>query len=330
MNNNGKKRGAGSLREVSLLFIIAGMCAVVALINPSFLSAENIGDLLRNTAILLILATGMMRVLITGGIDLSVSAILAFSGMITAMALARDNSIHPALLILCGVALGALCGAANGLLVAKARISPIIATLSVAYILRGATFLISGGNWVSANQMSAAFKNIATGTVLGINNLIWIAVVILAASWYFSEYMTLGRRVYAIGSSPASARVSGINVSRVTVITYLMMGALDGLAGVLWTSKFASAQSDSAKGYELTVIATCVLGGVSITGGSGKVQGVLLGGLVMGILNNALPIVNVSSFWQNAIQGVVILAAVLVNMAIKRRANLQSVRRRVL
>ncbi len=147
------------------------------------------------------------------------------------MALARDNSIHPALLILCGVVLGAGCGAVNGLMVAKARISPIIATLSVAYILRGATFLISGGNWISANQMSADFKNIATGAVFGINNLIWIAAVILVASWYFSEHMTLGRRVYAIGSSPASARVSGIDVSRVTIITYLMMGALDGLAG---------------------------------------------------------------------------------------------------
>jgi rhamnose transport system permease protein len=287
-------------------------------------------DLLRNTSILLILATGMMRVLITGGIDLSVSAVLAFSGMISSMALVRNSALSPLVLILLSSAIGAVCGALNGVLISILHISPIIATLSVSYILRGLTFLISGGNWVSANQMSTSFKNIATGDFLGVNNLIWIAAVVLAISHYFMEHRTLGRRMYAIGSNRESAQVSGINIVAVTIVTYLLMGALDGLGGVLWASKFASAQSDSAKGYELTVIATCVLGGVSITGGSGKVVGILLGGLVMGILGNGLPIINVSSFWQNAIQGFVILFAVLINAMIKRREQKRIIERRVI
>jgi rhamnose transport system permease protein len=317
-------------RELGLVVIIVVLCVFITIKNPSFLSYENIIDLLRNTSILLILASGMMRILITGGIDLSVSAILAFSGMIASMALAKDNTIHPIILILYSVLIGAVCGAVNGLLIAKLHISPIIATLSLSYILRGSTFLISGGSWVSANQMSDGFKNIATGSFLGINYLIWIAAAILLLSNYFMEHRTLGRRIYAVGSNLQSAQVSGINIVRVIVITYVLMGALDGLAGVLWASKFASAQSDSAKGYELSVIATCVLGGVSITGGSGKVLGVLLGGLIMGILGNGLPIINVSSFWQNAIQGFVILFAVLTNMAIKRRENKISIERRVI
>lgn len=329
MKQNGLHK-FGKMRELSLIIIIIFICAIITLINPAFLSMENINDLLRNTSILLMLGTGMMRVLITGGIDLSVSAVLAFSGMIPAMALAANNALHPVVLILFGMVLGSVCGAINGLLIACARISPIIATLSMSYILRGATFLISGGQWISANQMSDAFKNIATGRILGINNLILIAVVVLLLSHYFSAHTTIGRRIYAVGTSPSSAKVSGVRINRVLVTAYLLMGMMDGLAGVLWTSKFASAQSDSAKGYELTVIASCVLGGVSITGGSGNVLGVFLGGLIMGILENGLPIVNVSSFWQDAIQGVIILSAVLANMFIRRNAEKRSLERRVI
>lgn len=329
MTQNGPRK-SGKLRELSLVIIIIFICAVITLINSAFLSMENINDLLRNTSILLILGTGMMRVLITGGIDLSVSAILAFSGMIPCMALAANSTLHPIVLILFGMMLGSVCGAINGLLIACAHISPIIATLSMSYILRGATFLISGGQWISANQMSNAFKNIATGSLLGINNLILIAVIILLLSYYFSTHTTTGRRIYAVGTSPASAKVSGIHIKRVLLVTYLLMGMMDGLAGILWASKFASAQSDSAKGYELTVIASCVLGGVSITGGSGNVLGVFLGGLIMGILENGLPIVNVSSFWQDAIQGIIILSAVLANMFIRLNAEQRSLERRVI
>jgi rhamnose transport system permease protein len=317
-----------NMRELSMILITLFICAVIAVINPAFLSGDNIYDLLRNTSILLILGTGMMRVLIIGGIDLSVSAVLAFSGMIASMVLAADNGIHPVVILLIGTALGTLCGAANGILVSKVHISPIIATLSMAYILRGATFLISGGQWVSANQMSDSFKNIAVGKFLGVNHLILLASIVLLLSYYFSAHMTLGRRMYAIGSNPKSAVVTGINIARVTIIAYMLMGTMAGLCGVLWASKFASAQSDSARNYELTVIASCVLGGVSITGGSGKVLGVFLGGLIMGILSNGLPIINVSSFWQNAIQGIVILIAVVANTLIRRGSEKRMLERR--
>jgi len=186
---------------------------------------------------------------------------------------------------------------------------------------RGLTYIISGGRWVSAHQMPAAFKAIATGKILGINNLVFISIVIYIIFYYFLNYTRTGRKIYAVGSNPESAKVSGINNERILFMVYAVMGALAGLAGVLWVSKYASAQGDTASGYEMNVIAACVLGGVSIDGGSGKVPGVLLGALLFGMLENALPMINVSPFWQKALQGVIILIAVIVNVLVKRSVD---------
>ncbi len=257
-------------RELGLFFFIVILCIGVQLRNPSFLTGENILDMATNTSILVILALGMMIVLITRGIDLSIGAVIALSGMLTAQLVAANPTVNPFLCLLIGTVIGALCGMVIGVLVAKVGLLPIIATLALMNIFRGLTFLVSDGEWVSSYQMSESFVEIATGTFLGLNHLIWIAVLFCLVFFYFLNYTRTGRQIYAVGSNPQSAAVSGIKQGRILFLVYTIMGGLSGLCGVLWVSKFASAQGDTASGYELTVIAACILGGVSIAGGSGK------------------------------------------------------------
>jgi rhamnose transport system permease protein len=319
-----------SFRELGLLVFIAALCVFFQLRNERFLTISNIQDLLTNTAILSILSVGMMMVLLTRGIDLSIGATIALSGMISALTVFRVPGIPPIMSILEGTAVGTAVGAVMGLLIARFNVLPIIATLGFMNIIRGVTYLVSKGAWVSAYQMSDGFKLIATGSVLGVNNLIIIAVAINAGFYYFINHMRTGRRIYAVGSNPEAADISGIPRRRIVWLVYTVMGALSGLAGVLWVAKFASAQGDTAVGYELSVIAAVVLGGVSISGGSGKVSGLILGTILFGILNNALPLINVSPFWQQGIQGIVILAAVMTNVLVKRNNQRRALRKRAL
>jgi rhamnose transport system permease protein len=225
------------------------------------------------------------------------------------------------------MAVGFVVGALVGVLIAQFKVLPIIATLGMMNIVRGVTYLVSQGAWVSAYQMSEGFKKLATGNLLGVNNLILIAVGIFLVFSYFINHVRTGRQIYAVGSNAEAADISGIPRRRIVWLVYAAMGTLSGLAGVLWVAKFASAQSDTAVGYELNVIAAAVLGGVSVSGGSGKVSGLILGTILFGILNNALPLIKVSPFWQQAIQGVVILAAIVVNVMVKRN-NLRSTLRK--
>jgi len=308
-------------RELGLLVFLILLSAMVQLRNPKFLTLENINDMLTNTAILSILAVGMMMIIITRGIDLSIGASLALAGMISALAVSSNQNLSPLFAILLGTVVGLICGSINGLLISKGGVFPIITTLGMMNAYRGLTYIISGGKWVSAHQMPVSFKAIATGKILGINNLVFIAVIIYIIFFYFINYTRTGRKIYAVGSNPESAKVSGINNEKILFMVYTIMGALSGLAGVLWVSKFASAQGDTAAGYEMNVIAACVLGGVSIDGGSGKVSGVILGALLFGMLENALPLINISPFWQKAIQGLIILVAIIVNVLVKRSVD---------
>ncbi len=321
---------AENLREFGLLLFIIVLCILVQLRNASFLTVQNIMDILTNTAILSILSLGMMMVLITRGIDLSIGATIAFSGMVTALTVSRYPGLSPFIAILEGMALGGIFGAIIGMLVAKFSILPIIASLGMMNIIRGLTYIVSGGKWVSSYQMSTGFKLIATGKTLGLNNLIVIAVVLHIIFYYFINHTRTGRRIYAVGSNPEAAEISGIPKTEIIWLVYTLMGVIAGLAGVLWVAKFASAQGDTALGYELNVIAACVLGGVSMSGGAGKLSGLILGTILLGILNNALPLINVSPFWQQAIQGFTILAAIITNVLVKRNTDRTALKRREL
>lgn len=317
-----------SFRDAGLLGFIVALSVLVQILNPSFLSLENLADMAKNTAILSILSVGMMLVIITRGIDLSIGATLALSGMVAASTVATWKDTHPLVAIALGVGIGLVCGSIVGALIARGRVLPIIASLGLMNIFRGITFLVSDGKWISANQMPSSFKGIALSSFLGINALVWIAFCIYVLAWWFLTWNRMGRQIYAVGSNPESARVSGIDIERTLYWVYTLMGGLSGLAGVLWVSKFASAQGDTAMGFELSVIAACVLGGVSIAGGSGRISGILMGTLLLGILNNALPLVNVSPFWQTFIQGSIILVAVVINALVKRRAVRRTMRKR--
>ena len=320
----------GKFREAGLMAFILVIMVFTQWKNPNFFTFENIDDLLANASILGILALGMMLVIIIRGIDLSIGASLALSGMIAALAVSHWQGLHPGAALLLGTAVGLACGAVVGMVVSLFGVIPIIASLGMMYVFRGLTYIVSGRKWVSAYQMPDSFKDMATGRFAGIRHYIFIAAVFYLAFYYFTNHTRTGRRIYAIGSNPDSARISGIKVTRLTWLVYVIMGGLSGFCGVLWVAKFASAQGDTATGYEMNVIAACVLGGVSIVGGSGKVGGVLLGTLLLGTLNNALPMINMSVFWQNFIQGCIILAAIIVNTLVKRNMDRANLLRRVI
>jgi rhamnose transport system permease protein len=317
-------------RELGLLGFIVVLAVIFQLRNPAFLTLSNVLDLLTNTAILSILSVGMMMVILTRGIDLSVGATIALAGMVSALTVSAFRAISPVVSILEGMAVGTIAGTLIGILIGRFNVLPIIATLGFMNVIRGLTYVVSKGAWVSSYQMSDGFKGIASGGILGITNPILIAVVINLGFAYFINHVRTGRQIYAVGSNPEAADISGIPRRRIVLLVYMVQGALAGLGGVIWVAKFASAQSDTAVGFELSVIAATVLGGVSIAGGSGKVSGLILGTILFGMLNNALPLINVSPFWQMAIQGIVILAAVLTNVLVKRNSQRLALRRRAI
>ena len=306
-------------REAALCLFIILLAVVVSVRSPYFLTIKNLEDILLNIAVLSIVAAGQMMVITSGSIDLSVGSTLALAGMIVGMTVSENWHLPPSVALVMGMGLGIILGSFNGLLVAKGRIPPIIATLGTMSVYRGLTFVVSGGAWVDAHELPDSFKQFARDTVLGVPNLILIMIIVAIIFYYFLNYTRTGRQVYAVGSNPSAARVVGINVNRILFIVFLLSGLLAGMGGVLWVSRFASAQSDSAMGFELQTVAAAVIGGVSIAGGSGTIPGLLLGSLLLGILINALTLVRVSPFWQLAMQGMVILIAVVSNAAMSQR-----------
>jgi rhamnose transport system permease protein len=195
-------------------------------------------------------------------------------------------------------------------------------------IYRGATYLVANGSWVKQAEMGPQFLSLATGKLFGINNLLIIAIIVYIIAYFFTEYTRTGRKIYAVGNSEESARVSGIKTDRILVLAYVIMGAVAGLGGILYVCKYGVAQGETCTGYEMNVIAACVLGGVSVNGGTGKIPGVLLGAILLGMLNNAMPLIQVSSFWQEAIRGGIILLSIIANALIQRNVELKALRRR--
>lgn len=308
-----------NLREVGLLvFLIVGVI-FVQFNNHDFLSMTNIMNLLKNTSLLAILTLGMATVMISGGIDLSAGAVLALAGMSSAVVVAKFPSLPIPLVIMLGMGIGMFCGVVLGLLVAKGNIIPTIASLAMMNVFRGLTYVVGNNKWISAHQMSKEFKALSTDSFLGLNNLVWVALMMLIVFYYFWNYTKMGRNIYAVGSNEAATHITGINKTKTLLSAYAINGLLVGLVGVLWVSRYASAQGDTASGYEMNIIAASVLGGVSVTGGVGKITGLILGFATLGILNNALPMLNVSTFWEDAITGSVTLFAVIMSIVIKRR-----------
>ena len=309
-------------REASLLLVMILLCALIQWrSNGAFLSNIVITQLTQNYAYTAVLAFGMLLVLLIGGIDISIGAILALSGM-TGSLLMRDGFLPNATSVYAvSIAVGLLCGLVIGLIVAKGKVIPIIATLGMQYIFRGLTYAISDTKWVSSDQMLASYKNFAQGSFLGINNLFWIVIIVFIAMIVFLRWTSFGRQIYAAGSNPEAVKISGINLDRVKIIVYSINGAIAGLAGAMYTSMYATAQGNMASGAEMDVIAACVIGGVSLNGGQGTPLGVLLGAITIAIISKSLSVVGIDAFWQQALKGGIILLAVLVNVLVQRRNN---------
>lgn len=324
------KKLTGS-REMSLVIVLVILCVFVQFRNDTFLQFATIEAMMKNYAVMMIMALGMLCVLLTGGIDIAVGATLAFSGMFTALLMRDYPGIPVIAAFLISMAVGTLLGAIVGIVIAKGNVPPIVATLGLTNIYRGCTYLIADSQWVAAYQIPEAFKAFAQSSYLTgglLNNMITVMIVCYVIFFFVLKWTTVGRRIYAVGSNAEAATVSGIKIDNVKIGVYSVMGLLSGLGGALWVSIYASAQGDMATGLEMDVIAACVVGGVSMNGGRGSVPGVFLGALIMAIIGKALPLIGISQFWQNAIKGLIILIAVILNVIAQRTIDKNALKRR--
>ena len=306
-------------RELSIIIFILLLIAVVAANAPAFLTAPNFRNILLNISILTIVALGQTMVIITRGIDLSVSAMIGLVAMMVSFTVVAFPAVPPALAMLLGILLGGILGSFNGLIITAGKVPPIIATLGTLSIYRGMVFLYSAGTWINSFEMPAGYRALAKAAPLGVANIILFAAVVAIAVYFFLNHTRPGRDIYAVGSNPEAARVAGIPVQRTLFMVYVISGLLAGMAAVLWASRFESAQTNTALGFELQTVAAAVVGGVNIFGGSGTVPGVILGAFLLGTIENALILVRISPFWQLAAQGLLILVAVVVDSAIRHR-----------
>ncbi|WP_237152862.1 ABC transporter permease [Oryzibacter oryziterrae] len=315
-------------RETLLLCAMLALLIGVTARFPEFATPASLANVFHDTSILIILALGQMAVILTKSIDLSVAANLAFTGMTVAML----NHAFPdlSILVLMGLALtmGLALGAINGLMVWRLNMPPIVVTLGTLTIYRGLAFVESGGAWVNAHEMSPAFLELPRAVVAGLPVLSWLAILAIGLSVLLFDRTPIGRAFFATGGNAVAAVYTGIDVGRTRFYAFCLSGMLAGLSGYLWVSRYAVAYVDVAGGFELNVIAACVIGGVSIAGGIGSVAGTVLGALFLGLIMNALPVIGVSPFWQMAISGAVIIAAVTINARAERSVGRNILRRK--
>jgi rhamnose transport system permease protein len=305
-------------REALLMGAIIVLLGLVATRFPSFITPVNLASVFNDTSPLILLAIGQMIVILTKCIDLSVAANLALTGMIVAMINVVAPDVPVVVIMIVAIGLGTLMGAFNGILVWKLDIPPIVVTLGTMTIFRGIIFLISDGKWVNSHEMTDAFKAFPRAEFFGVPTMSWTAIFVLIVFTIVMTRTTVGRSFYAVGGNPHAATYTGINVGKSQFFAFTISGALAGLTGYLWVSRYAVAYVDIAGGFELDVVAACVIGGVSIAGGIGSVGGAVLGALFLGVIKNALPVINVSPFWQLAISGTAIIIAVAFNARANR------------
>ena len=317
-------------REILATFqsVIALVVMIIAmsLASDEFLTIENGMNVLRQISINLCLSLGMTLVILSGGIDLSVGSVLAFSGAIAAGFLKNGVAV-PALgialqftvsgAILAGLLAGLFFGWANGFVITRFRLPPFVATLGMLSIARGATQLWTGGFPITG--LGPQFGSIGTGHFLGVPMPVWISGALVAVFVLITKKTRFGRHLYAVGGNERAAQLTGLNLNRIKVAVYALGGLLAGVGGLLLTARLDSATPNAGLGYELDSIAAVVIGGTSLSGGRGSILGTVLGCLIIGVLNNGLFLLNVSPFWQQVIKGAVILAAVAADKMGSRR-----------
>lgn len=322
---NSTRRGAGiasavlRLRELPVIIALILLVFITWLNNPLFLSPQGTKDLLLNATIMMILAAGQALVIITRNVDLSVGSMLGLVAFGTGSIFAAMPSFPIALVLLIGMAFGAVLGAFNGLLTTVAKVPSLVITLGTLYVFRGLNNAWAGGTQYFADDRPEAFGALSVDTFLGIPIITLLAIVVIIAVAVYMSGTRPGRDLYAIGSDPDAATVFGIPVSKRVFMAFLTNGALAGLAGVLYASRFNSVGATTGTGMELDVVAAVVVGGVAIFGGTGSVIGASIGALLLTTITGALASLRVDKFWQQAIVGVLILTAIILDRLAKLR-----------
>jgi len=330
MTHERRTRGAADrwkavlrLRELPVAVALVALVAVTTILNPRFLTPQSTKDLLLNATIVLILAVGQAIVIITRNVDLSVGSILGLTGFLTGTLFATVPGIPIPVVFLAGILLGTLLGAINGLLVTLAGVPALVITLGTLYVYRGINNAWAGGREYFSGDRPVEFGNLSVDTVLGFPIITLIALVVLVILAVVLGGTRAGRDFYAIGSDPNAATLFGIPVRRRVFTAFLINGALAGLAGVLYASRFSSVGATTGTGIELDVVAAAVVGGVAIFGGSGTVVGAAIGAVLLTTITSSLTALRVDKFWQQAIVGVLILAAIIID----RLASIRTARR---
>jgi len=316
---------AGASKMIATLYRRLGMLPVLIVLyfafygltiyfsadgTSNFMSIDNTMNILRQVSINLVLAAGMTFVILTGGIDLSVGSMLAVSAVLGMIVSLPENA--PALALPAFLLVGLVMGLMNGAMVAYLNLNPFVVTLGTMTALRGAAFLFAGGTTI-LNRDIASFEWIGNSDFLGLPWLVWIAAGVVVLSWFILRKTILGLHIYAVGGNRQAARLTGIKVSFVLLFVYAMGGLFSGLGGAMSASRLYGANGNWGTGYELDAIAAVVLGGTSLNGGVGSIWGTVVGALIIGLMNNGLTILGVSSFWQYVAKGVVIVLAVLLD-----------------
>ena len=313
--------GAAGPRALARRFgVVAGLlvlCLLLWILTPYFLTVANLLNVMEQTAINAIVAVGMTYVIISGGIDLSVGSLLAVAGVVLALALKADWPAPIAAVAALGT--GAICGLANGIGIAFGKLPPFIMTLGMMSVARGAALLLTDGRPVSG--FGAGFRSLATGHVVGIPAPIVLTLAIYLLSHLVLSRTRFGRYVYGIGGNEEATRLSGVPVRFHKTVVYGVSGVASAVAAILLTARLNTAQPIAGINYELDAIAATVIGGTSLSGGDGSLGGTLIGALTMGVLRNGLNLLGVSSFLQQLVIGVVIIAAVLVDRVLKEKRS---------
>jgi rhamnose transport system permease protein len=307
-------------RESGIIAVLALFILITSLIQPRFASSSNIQFILVNTAVYALVAVGETMVIITRNVDLSVQSVLALSAYLSANLFGQVHGIPIPVVFLVGLGIGLACGAVNGLMVSLGRVPSLVVTLATLYIIQGVDILVVGPNVVVASSLPSGFVNIPNATVLGIPWLaIGVAAVVGLGAYYLRSFRS-GRELYAIGSNPEGAQLAGIPVAKRVFTAFTLCGGVAGLGGVLWAAEYQTINSSAGgTNFSLIVIASAVVGGVAIFGGSGSVIGAAIGALLLGTINVALDVLGISDFWDQAIAGFLLLLAIAIDRGITVR-----------
>lgn len=306
-----------NLRQYGIFIVFSIICLIISFISPQFLTVSNWTIIITQVSINALLAFGVTFVIITGGIDLSLGSIVAVAGVSAAM-LAHPDSYPVLVPVFAGLFAGLLIGAFNGFIITKSKIAPFIVTLGTMTIGRGLALILSNGRPVS--NLSDSFVFIGSGKIMGIPVLILILIFMFILCSVILNKTILGRYIYAVGGNEQAARASGINVTQVKMAVYSISGVLAGLAGILLTARITTGQPNAGAGFELDAIAAVVIGGTSTTGGKGSISGTLVGVLLIGVINNSLDLLNVTSYYQQVVMGIIIIGAVVLD-SLNQKSN---------